>query len=130
MGDTSSASSSTIDPKKISGIIEVSKMLANKYREYTGKPLGITGEVGEFEAANLLNLKLATARTPGYDAKDCSGKLYQIKTRVILPDAKPGQRLGGIKLDKKWDAVLLVLLDEDLDPWRSMRPSDQRSRKR
>mgnify|MGYP006289342749 CR=1 FL=1 len=105
-----------VDPRKISGIIEVGKMLANRYREYTGKPLGITGEVGEFEAANLLNLTLVGARTPGYDAKDDRGKRYQIKTRVVLPTSKPGQRLGSIKLDKQWEYVLLVLLDEHLDP--------------
>lgn len=106
----------SIDPKKISGIIEVSKMLANKYREYTGKPLGITGEVGEYEAAAILGLRLATARTPGHDAKDSRGNRYQIKTRVILPGSNPGQRLGSIKLQEKWEYVLLVLLDENLDP--------------
>jgi hypothetical protein len=30
----------------------------------------------------------------------------------ILPGSKPGQSVGAIKLDREWDAVLLVLLDE------------------
>jgi hypothetical protein len=29
---------------------------------------------------------------------------------------KPGQRVGAIDLDKQWDAVLLVLSDEDYEP--------------
>jgi hypothetical protein len=34
----------------------------------------------------------------------------------ILDTSKRGQRVGSIKLDKPWDAVLLVMLDEDLEP--------------
>jgi hypothetical protein len=39
----------------------------------------------------------------------------QIKGRCLLPNCKPGQRLGSIDITKTWDAVLLVLLDESLD---------------
>jgi hypothetical protein len=78
----------------------------------------VTGEVAEYEAARLLGLELAAVRNPGYDAiretMDGSQRL-QIKGRCILPDSKPGQRVGGIKLDREWDAVLLVLLDENYD---------------
>lgn len=94
------------------------KQLAREYRELTGRPLGVTGEVAEYEAARLLGLELATVRQPGYDAirRTPNGEeRLQIKGRCLLPGSKPGQRLGGIKLDKDWDAVLLVLLDEDLD---------------
>lgn len=38
---------------------------AKKYRRLTGKPLGITGEVGDYEAARILELKLEAARTAG-----------------------------------------------------------------
>ncbi|MEO8481560.1 MAG: hypothetical protein ABI634_05070 [Acidobacteriota bacterium] len=33
----------------------------------------------------------------------------------MLPDCKPGQRLGSIRVEKDFDAVLLVLLDENFD---------------
>ena len=33
----------------------------------------------------------------------------------LLPGCKPGQRLGSIDVKKEWDAVLLVLLDEDFE---------------
>lgn len=62
MSEINSNNSSMIDPNEINGIIEVSKMLANKYCEYTDKPVDTTGEVGEFEAAILVDLELATAR--------------------------------------------------------------------
>jgi hypothetical protein len=44
------------------------KQLAREYYELTAKPLGITGEVAEYEAARLLGVELAPARTAGYDA--------------------------------------------------------------
>jgi hypothetical protein len=33
----------------------------------------------------------------------------------VLPGCKPGQRVGSIDIDKEFDAVLLVLLDEHFD---------------
>jgi hypothetical protein len=75
------------------------KKLARRYRVLTGKPLGVTGEVAEYEAARLLELELTVARQAGYDAiRNQGGKItrYQIKGRCVLPDSKPGQRLGSI----------------------------------
>ena len=107
--------------KNMNGIAEIladAKSLAKKYRKLTGKPLGITGEVAEFSAAQILGLELAEARQSGYDAiRNENGKVtkIQIKGRCIPSNAKPGQRLGSIQLDKEWDTVLLVLMDEDLE---------------
>lgn len=39
----------------------------------------------------------------------------QIKGRCVLPGSKPSQKLGGIKIAKDWDVVLMVLLDENFD---------------
>ena len=44
------------------------KRVARRYYELTGKPLGVTGEIAELEAARLLNLRLANARQSGWDA--------------------------------------------------------------
>jgi hypothetical protein len=95
-------------------IVDEARALAIKYYRLTGRPLGITGEVGEYEAAHRLGLALAPARAPGYDAIDGMGRKLQVKTRSFRQGANPGQRLGSIKLDHEWDAVLLVLLDEML----------------
>jgi len=103
---------------EIAGILADAKALAKKYRKLTGKPLGITGEVAEFSAAQILGLELAEVRQSGYDAiRHENGKTIkiQIKGRCIPAHAKPGQRLGSIQLDKEWDTVLLVLMDEDLE---------------
>lgn len=99
-------------------IVSEAKKLARKYRELTQKPLGITGEVAELEAARILDLELAPPRQAGYDAIERIGPLerkLQIKGRCILDTSKRGQRVGAISLDKDWDAVLLVLLDEDFN---------------
>jgi hypothetical protein len=94
-------------------ILYTAKKAAVGYYALTGKPLGITGEIGEVLAAKRLRLKLADARTPGYDATDRKGRRIQIKTRSVPRMKKlAGQRIGAIKLDHPWDVLLLVLLDE------------------
>jgi hypothetical protein len=103
---------------RILAILYEAKKLAQEYRALTGKPLGITGEVAEYEAARLLKIELGPARQKGYDAvEEVAGKTrrLQIKGRCILPGCKPGQRLGKIDVKKEFDTVLLVLLDENFD---------------
>ncbi|TXC66174.1 hypothetical protein FSC37_10270 [Piscinibacter aquaticus] len=97
-------------------LLAQAKQLAREYRALTGKPLGVTGEVAEFEAARLLELELTPARHAGYDAiRPGDGCRLQIKGRCVLPGARAGQRIGSIDIDKDFDAVLLVLLDEAFD---------------
>jgi hypothetical protein len=87
-----------------------------EYRTLTGKPLGIAGEVAEYEAARLLRLELMPARTVGYDAvRSRDGCRFEIKGRCLLPGHKPGQRIGKIDVKRKFDAVLLVLMDDRLN---------------
>lgn len=103
-------------------ILGRAKQAAIDYYRLTDKPLGITGEVGEYEAARLLGLELADARTPGYDATGPSGCRYQIKTRTLSKAGRQrSQQIGRIKVDNEWDAVLL---DEHFQPeeiWKAER---------
>lgn len=102
----------------VMSILRDAKRLAQQYRQVTGKPLGITGEVAEYEAARILGLRLTVARQAGYDAieqRDGREHRLQIKGRCILPNCKPGQRMGAIDVEKEFDGVLLVLLDENFD---------------
>lgn len=102
--------------ERVFEILGQAKRLAQEYRALTQKPLGITGEVAEYEAARLLNLELTPARHAGYDAvRPGDGRRYQIKGRCTLPGCKPGQRVGSIDIRKEFDAVVLVLLDENFD---------------
>ncbi|MCH8863403.1 MAG: hypothetical protein IID51_12980 [Proteobacteria bacterium] len=99
---------------QIRAVLARAKDAAVEYYDLTGKPLGITGEIGEFYAAEELGLKLAPARAAGYDATDPrNGKTIQIKSRA-LDEAKPlgGQRVGSINLNHEFDVVLLVLMNK------------------
>lgn len=76
----------------------------------------MTGEVAEYECARLLGLKLTPPRTAGYDAiRARDGSRLQIKGRCVLPASKPGQRVPRIDIQKDFDAMLLVLLDQNFD---------------
>lgn len=103
-------------PTKLEAVREIldrARQAAIDYYQLTGKPLGITGEYGEYIAAERLGLELAEARTAGYDAIDQAGRRIQIKARSIPGDKKlVGQRLGSIRLDHDWDVVLVVVMDE------------------
>jgi hypothetical protein len=109
----------SIELQALADVISASKSVAKQYRQITGRPLGITGEVAEYEAPRLLGLRLADVRQEGFDAMRVDGDhvvKLQIKSRCVPGKSRSGARLGSIKLDKDWDAVLLVMMDFDFNP--------------
>lgn len=101
-------------------LISEARRLAADYRRATGKPLaGVSGEIAQHDAGRLLDLEICNPPVAGYDAVGCSGarkgKKIQIKGRTIFDEAKTGQRVGQLKMEQEWDAVILVLLDEELE---------------
>ncbi len=104
------------EARRIRVILARIKPLAAEYYRLTGKPLGVTGEIAEYVAAEKLGLTLTPARTEGHDALR-GRKRIQIKGRAYGKNAKPGQRISRIRLNASCDSVLLVLLDsETLEP--------------
>lgn len=108
-----SSVASAMEAAEFLELLEQIKRLAFRYYRMTGKPLGVTGEVGEFEAARLLDLKLVPPRQAGFDAIGPDGHRYQIKSRCYAAH-KRSQRVGSIRFNYDWDSVLLVLLDPDM----------------
>lgn len=107
----------SITERRILKVLSRVKKLAHEYRTLTGKPLGVTGEMAEYAAAKCISgLKLMPPRQSGFDAiRSRDKRSFQIKGRCLLPGCKPGQRLGSINIEKEFDAVLMVLLDENFD---------------
>jgi len=102
--------------RRIREILADAKRLAVEYYRLTGKPLGVTGEVAEYVAAETLGLRLVDPRTHGYDALRGSERI-EIKGRAHGKKTDSGQKIGKIRTDAPCDAVLLVLLDNaTLDP--------------
>jgi len=103
---------------KIVNILNEAKDVALRYYKLTSKPLGITGEIAEYEAATILGLTLSAARQTGYDATEIlNGKEHrvQIKGRYMPDPRKVSARVGAIDISKPFDSILLVLLDENYD---------------
>jgi hypothetical protein len=111
----------------IKALLRQAKQIAVRYYELTKKPLGVTGEVAEYEAAEKLGLILEAARSPAFDAfREESGQKirYQIKGRAVETHDRYRGRVPKIK-DGNFDAVLLVLLDkatlDTIEIWRADR---------
>ncbi len=62
---------------RVASLLSDLKRIAAEFYKLTGKPLGVTGEVGEFEVARIMNLTLADAREAGFDAIDTSGRKFR-----------------------------------------------------
>ena len=108
------------------GLMDQVKDVSRRYYALTGKPLGVTGEVAEYEAARLLRLQLSPAREPGYDALTTHSprvEKLQIKGLAVEPSKRYVGRVPKIRLEPRFDAALLVLLDrntmEALEIWRA-----------
>ena len=102
-------------------LIAEARRLAAAYREATGQPLAVSGEIARHDAARLLDLELPQRPQGGWDAVGRQGARagvrYQIKARAIFDESKAGQRMGQLKQDQPWDAVLLVLMDAQFMPY-------------
>lgn len=104
--------------EEIIDLLREAKQLGQRYYQLTGKPLGVTAEVAEYEAFRLLGLTLVEVRNPGFDAiSERDGRVvrYQIKGRCFDHRIGSGQRVGSLSLKKEWDVALLVLLDPDFE---------------
>lgn len=108
------------EASRVREILASVKPLAAEYYRISGKPLGVTGEVAEYVAAEILGLELVPPRTAGYDAlrKTIAGvERIQIKGRAYDPAQRRSQRIGTIKPEGPCDVVMLVLLhNATLDP--------------
>lgn len=105
----------------VDALISQARKLAADYRRATGKPLpGVSAEIAENDAARLLDLELVKDETLGYDAIGHGvreGRRIQIKSRTIFDDAKSGHRIGQLRTQQDWDSVLLVLMDDNYEPF-------------
>ncbi len=115
--------------RRVHEIMDEVRPLAAQYYRLVGKPLGITGEMGEYMAADLLGLELTPARTAGYDAIRLGPRgpeRLQIKSRALAHASRPG-KVGQIKRYADCVAVLLVIMDvrtfQPLEIWEAAYPA-------
>ena len=105
----------------IEKLMAEARKLAAEYRRATGKTLPISGEIAINDAIRLLALEPVNEPTAGYDAirHNAEGGVerLQIKARVVFDEIKSSHRVGELKLDRPWEAVLLVVLDDNYEPF-------------
>lgn len=100
-------------------LIAETRRIAKEYRLATGKTLPVTPEIAINDAISILELLPNEENNSGYDAvyeKDGERLRVQIKGRAIFDDKKGGYRLGQLKTEQEWDAIVLVIMNADFMP--------------
>ncbi len=100
-------------------LITETRRIAKEYRMATGKTLPVTPEIAINDAISILELEPNNDQTRAYDAYfDYDGERLkvQIKGRAIFDEKKSGHRIGQLKLEQEWDAIMLVILDSEFMP--------------
>ena len=104
-------------------LMEQARTLAANYRKTTGKTLaGVSGELAVYDAIRLLNLQSVDDNLPyeaigSENAGDLENDKIQIKGRTIFSDSKGSPRIGQIKVSEHWDSVVLVLMNDEYQPF-------------
>lgn len=102
----------------IDKLMSEARRLAKDYRAATGKTLPITGEIAVNDAIRVLQMDAATEPGLGYEAifsKNGINQRVQVKGRAIFNNKRSGHRLGQLKLEQEWDAIILLIMDEDYE---------------
>jgi hypothetical protein len=100
-------------------LIAETRRIAKEYRLATGKILPVTPEIAINDAISILDLSPNDEKNSGYDAvyeKDGERLRVQIKGRAIFDDKKGGYRIGNVKTEQEWDAIVLVIMNADFFP--------------
>ena len=86
------------DADEVYQILRDTKVFARRYYELARKPLDVTGEIAEYEAARHLNVELELARQAGYDATEVRDGL---KVRIqIKGGISPGHECEAVEWDQ------------------------------
>lgn len=103
----------------VNKLISETRRIAKEYRLATGKILPVTPEIAINDAISILKLSANDENIPGYDAiYECGDERLkvQIKGRAIFNEKRQGHRLGQIKVEQQWDAIILVIMNADFMP--------------
>ena len=99
-------------------LISEARRIAAEYRRATGKPLGISAEIAQHDACQILHLEVAPQGS-SFDAigteGERKGRRIQIKGRAVFDESKGGQRIGQLKTEQDWDSLVLVVMNEEFE---------------
>ena len=91
------------------------RRLAVEYRRTTGSTLPVSADLADYDAKRLLKMENPEEVISGVDAI-LNGLKILIKGRVIFSTAKKGLRIGQLNVNGQWDAVVLVVFDDEYQP--------------
>jgi len=103
---------STYDLDKL---MSETRRLAVEYRRTTGSTLPVSADLANYDAIKLLQMEKPQQAISGVDAI-YNGLKILIKGRVIFSAAKKGVRIGQLNVNGEWDAVVVVVFNQEYQP--------------
>lgn len=100
--------------------MQETKMLASKYYKLTGKLLPVSNELACFYTKKILGFKSVDNIEKGVDLLGVNlwqDFKIQVKSRIILDKKQSRLMIGQISSDGTWDCILLVLLNQEYEPF-------------
>ena len=108
-----------MDVYSVDKLITETRRIAKEYRLATGKTLPVTAEIAINDAISILEMQSNKTKNVGYNAiynRGGENLKVQIKGRAIFDDKKGGYRIGQLKVEQDWDAIILVIMNADFMP--------------
>ena len=96
-------------------LMSETRRLAVEYRRTTGSTLPVSADLAHYDAMRILGMQKPEEVLSGVDAIH-NGLKILIKGRVIFSSAKKGLRIGQLNVNGQWDAVVLVVFNDEYQP--------------
>ena len=96
-------------------LMSETRRLAVEYRCTTGSTLPVSADLANYDAIRLLKMEKPEEQISGVDGI-LDGVKILIKGRVIFSTAKKGLRIGQLNVGGQWDAVVVVVFNEEYQP--------------
>jgi hypothetical protein len=96
-------------------LMSETRRLAAEYRRATGQTLPVSADLANHDAVRLLQMEKPEPPISGVDAI-FQGLNVQIKGRVLFTPQKKGLRIGQLNASGLWQAVILVVFNDNYEP--------------
>ena len=105
-----------VDTESLDALVDSLVSASEEYNSAIGRSLPISTQLGQLFAAKIMGYDIVTGPGIGYQGikRDDNGKDIRLNFMVKLTSSKrKSGPLNGLRLDREWDSVVIVMLSGD-----------------